>query len=784
MRGRCWMQFVNAPGRLQGIGVVVILCFMIPASVAQSISVSGYVVDAETGERLSHANIFNIDAKSGTTTNDYGFFKLLSDIGWLNLSASYVGYSSDTLTIDVSSDTTITIPLHPRIGLLDGIAVAAERQVLWDNAHLLTPDNIAELPAIAGERDLLKVAQTLPGIRSGTEGTSGLYVRGGSPDQNLILLDGVPIYHAAHVFGFLSLFNPDAVQSVRILKGGFPARYGSRLSSVVDVDTREGSLNEAGARIGTSPVAARLLVEGPIRRKRASYLLSVRRTYLDALALMFLPNGGMKVGAYFYDLNGKVNFIISPDSRLYANAYAGRDRYYRHSSERINGFDEVSREGIGWSNYLATVKFTRVLSPSLFLELAALTTNYQLAVYDHERVIVNGKMELAGLRYESAIRDYGASGSLDIFANDDHSIRMGFQLTYHQFRPGAAHHPGDDSSIEDPPTHHAFEGAAYVEDEATIFQKWHANLGVRASSFSTGGRTYASIEPRASLSYSLTDRAAITTSVNVMQQYVHLLTSSGVGMPTDLWLPTTKSVRPQRALQTTLGYTFRSTETEARIEGSYKAMNGLLEYREGASFASSGQDWQRKITQGTGRYLGIEVFLRRQFENTTATVAYTLSQSSRRFSEIDDGEQFPFRYDRPHDVSLTISHQISERRSLTAFWTYGSGDAITIPKAWYFDPTSSLGGRVYSFFGSRGNYRTPAYHRLDFVYNIKYSWSWADGVLGLGMYNAYGRANPFYMFVDTDPANQFGPYSDVPALELKKMSIFRFVPIISLDLRL
>lgn len=766
------------------IAVLVIFFIITPASLAQPFSVSGYVEDAETGERLAYANVFNVREKSGTSTNDYGFFRLTVNQGFVKLAASHVGYSPDSVAVRVLRDTSVTISLPPRTQLIGDVQITADRHRVSENVLILTPEEIAALPALGGESDVLKVIQTLPGVRSGSEGTTGLHVRGGTPDQNLILLDGVPIYHAAHLFGFVSLFNPDAVQSVRVIKGGFPARYGSRLSAVVDVDTKEGSLNHMSARVGLSPIAARFMIEGPLVTKRASYALSARRTYLDALASMILPEGAIDMRAYFYDFNGKINYILSSKSRIYASVYGGRDRYYRHSSERIEGADEGAREGIGWTNSLATLRFTRVLSPRVFFELAAHTSDYKLNVYDFEQSVRNGVSEFAGLQYQSGIRDHGVSGELDIFANEDHSIRAGIQLTHHQFRPGTAHYAGADSALGAPTIHYALEGAAYLEDEISVLRRWNATVGLRASGFRTGGRSYGSFEPRILVSFSLTETSTVSTSFSIMQQYVHLLTSSAVGMPTDLWLPTTETVRPERASQATLGYTFRSPQMEARIEGSYKRVDGLLEYREGASFAGSEQDWQKKITQGAGRYIGLEVSVSRRFAHTTATVAYTLSRSTRLFSEIDGGKRFLFRYDRPHDAAITLTHKLSDRRNVTAFWTYGSGDAVTLPRAWYHDPVSRPGGRVFAFFGSRGNYRTPAYHRLDFVYNITYKWSRADAVLGLGMYNVYGRANPFYMSVDTYPANQFGSLSEVPPLSLKKVSVFRFIPVLSLGVTL
>lgn len=758
---------------------------------AQTVTVKGYVEEAGTGERLAFATVYDTLRQTGTSTNEFGFFSLPARAGLLVLQFSYVGYASRTVQLDAMEDTVLVVSLVPVSATLREVVVSGTQGdiPLGFGQDILTPRQIRELPALLGESDVLKALQHLPGVRSGTEGTSGMYVRGGSPDQNLILLDGAPVYHAAHLFGFLSTFNPDAIQSVRLTKGGFPARYGGRLSSVIDIDTREGNLDRLEARIGISPIVSRLLIDGPIRKGRSSFLLSGRRTFLDVLMRPFLSDEGTRIGAYFYDVNGKLNHIVSPSSRVYASFYAGRDRYFLHKMEAYegqNGLREAEREGIHWRNVTGTIRWTHIVGRNTFLSLTSLVSSYHLNVSEEEEEIRNGIGGYYALRYRSGIRDIGIRLDVDIFPDERHTVKTGIHLVHHVFRPGATHYRtllsdvhAVDTVLAPSDRMAALEGSIYVEDELRLGNRWHANVGVHGSIFGTGGRTYRSVQPRLSVRYALSTERFLNASFSTMKQYIHLLASSGVGMPTDLWLPTTERISPERATQVTLGYAWDRKRYTFRVEGSFKSMDGLLEYREGASFLGIDDDWQNKVLQGTGLGYGIEILLQKRLGRTTGWVAYTLSKTTRSFPDINEGRAFPYRYDRRHDFNLALVHLLSNRRSLSIAWVYGSGDAVTIARAWHTDQYRT---RVLPFYPSRGNVRTPSYHRLDLSYRIRYGWRGAEGTLSMGVYNAYGRKNPFYLFIE--PVERSSPAEQVPPLAIKQISLFRFIPAMGFDVSL
>ena len=748
---------------------------------------SGEIKDGETGEQLAYATVYAIEAERGVSANDFGFFSITLPVRPYTFVVSHVGYAAQDVQATLRADTTIVFELWPSVETLDEVEIVDAPQAALSglNQEIFTPAEIARVPVIMGETDVLKAIQVLPGIQAGNEGSAGIYVRGGGPDQNMILLDGAPIYHAGHVFGFLSVFNTDAVQSVRVIKGGFPARYGGRLSSVIDIDMREGNTEELDVRGSISPVAVRMSVEGPLQKDRSAFIVSARRTFLDVLLNPVLQDENTELGYYFYDLNGKINHVFSPNTRMYASVYAGRDRYFNRVeevfAEEVPQLTELDNEGLGWRNTSATWRVTHIAGPRLFGALTALYSRYRLASTDELGFEQGDRIELSGVDYASGIRDFTGKLDVDYFVHDRHSLKAGLYVTHHAFTPRIAQLENVQSASSGQAIRQsanqqidAVEGGAYLEDEMRLSSSWSVNAGVHASWFTVEGTDYSSVQPRFATRFQLAPGQEITASYTWMEQYIHLLTPSGVGVPTDLWLPSTNRVKPEKARQWTLGYAIRLPGVEVQLEGYIKEMEGLLEYKEGASFSGTNQDWQDKVEQGDGRARGIELLLRKPTGRLTGFLGYTLARSDRAFENLNEGRQFPYRYDRRHDVSLLLTYHLSDRRALTGSWVYGTGQALTVPSSWYADP---LLIDVFTYYRDRGNFRAPALHRLDVSYTIDYTATWGTSTLGLHIYNLYNRRNTFYLFFDA--LNEVDLRTEDGFPRIKQKSLFPVIPSIS-----
>jgi len=748
---------------------------------AQPAIVQGFVEDATSGERLAFATLTDSSTGRGAVANRFGYFSIRTPGDRVTLFIRHVGYLPAVARLDTRDGSAIVIALSPEPIVLEEVLVAADSltspPVL--GLHTLPIAEIRALPALLGEADALKALQLLPGVSSGSEGSAGLFVRGGGNDQNSVLLDGAPIYNASHILGFLSVFNTDVLQEVRMIKGGYPARYGGRLSSVVDIDTREGNLNQLALRGSVSPIASSVVVDGPIEKGKSAYLIGARRTYLDALFKQQLKNETTDLGFYFYDVNAKVNRILSDKSRLFLSAYSGKDRYFNNQEERFRDTDPVlvesNREGMSWRNATTSLRLTSLLSDRLFLAVMGLASRYRLLTHLEEAVALGANEEREGVRYRSGIDDQSLRADLDFSVSPRHLLRGGLSLSRHVYNPGAMQYLSETAGGDETPvptrraTAAAWEG--YVEDTFTGLGRWSGNLGVHTSAFRVEGTTFWSVQPRLALQFALAPAHALQGSFTRMRQYVHLLAPSGLGLPTDLWLPSTRRVGPEEATQATLGYSYNRGGLSVTVEGYVKEMTGLLEYREGASFLGIDSDWQEKVTIGEGTSRGVELSVMKRRGVTTGSLAYTLSRTDRRFADINDGASFPYRYDRRHMVTVSFNRQLTERRAISGVWVYGSGEAITIPEGWYTDRFFS---EVYTFYGKRGNFRTPAHHRLDVAYRIAYTHKRSKGELSLGAYNLYNRKNPFYIYAERPDGAD--PHTAIEPLAIRQLSLFPVIP--------
>lgn len=793
MRRNALATRVGAPR--VALGVLFLFVLGVPKARSQETpprraTLSGFVSDAESGERLPGASLFVPILEAGTTANAAGFFSLTLPVrpDTLRLRVSYVGYRTEAVALVLSEDRRLDVALVPEPPEAGEVEVVAERGEdavgsTRMSVTALTAAEVERLPALLGEPDPIKAIQLLPGVQSGAEGQTGLYVRGGGPDQNLVLLDGAPLYNVSHVLGFLSVFNADAVGRVELTTGGFPARYGGRLSSVVDVTMREGSRNRHGVEGSVGVVASSLTAEGPLplASGRGSFLVSARRTYIDVLARPFLKDqaDGRSFTTYFYDLNARLTLGPTPRDRLALSAYLGNDVYGTAYETADGSFSERFEGGATWGNALATLRWSRPLSGRLFATAALTASRYRFLTTTRLVQANAGPTPAESFQeviYASGITDLGGRADAEWTPSAGHAVRVGASLTRHGFNPGVGtlvYQLADSAAATTqgltPDTFGftTWEGFVYAEDDVGLSARLQANVGLHASAMRVGAQAYASLQPRLAARYLLGPDWSVKASFTTMEQYLHLLAHTGINLPTDLWVAPTERVPPQRAWQAAVGTTARlGRGWTGSVEGFYKDMRGLIEYRPGASFVTPGAGWEDQVEVGRGWAYGAELLLRRTAGRTTGWLGYTLSWSLRRFDGVNDGAQFPYRYDRRHDVELVLSHAFSERLDLGLTWVYGTGQATTLATARFFengllDPgqlvlldPNYVGGPperpTLLDYGPRGGFRLAPYHRLDLALSWHFGRAFllrgGESTLSVGAYNAYNRRNPFFLF--------------------------------------
>jgi len=768
--------------------------------------VSGFVVDAESSESLIGATIYAPEMLVGTTTNRYGFFSITVPTDSVRLIISYVGYLPRTIDLVLTEDIQTNFELTPELTTLDDLEVTAVGESAVEAIQMsqikLPVETIRALPVLAGETDIFKTLQLLPGVQSGREGTAGLYIRGGTPDQNLILLDGVPIYNPSHLYGFLSIFNSDAIKDVTLIKGGIPARYGGRLSSVVDITMEEGNLREFEGTASIGLIGSSFTLQGPIKKDKASFIVAARRTYLDLLVYPFLDEND-KAGYYFYDASAKINYIISDQDRVYLSFYAGSDRSY--TRERWNqDFDNIQNEAkgnLGWRNLSTTMRWNRVWSGKVFSNTLIGYTHYRIGtrVSDQYHQLDDRSNIFSFYRdsFLSGISDVIGRIDFDYAPNPIHYIRFGAGSTLHAYNTGTVSEQefGVDIVPVDTVYHpgyriRATQIHAYIEDEIRLLPQLSLNAGIRASSFFVRDRRYDSIEPRLNARWKFSDNMAFKTSYTLTKQNSHLLpVANGLSLPLDLWVPATNQVRPQSATQMASGFAWNSPKRtyEVTVEGFYKWMNSLIEYSEGARTSGiSGDFWETQVETGKGWSYGGELFVRKSKGRLTGWIGYSLTKTQRKFPELNGGRVFPFRFDRLHDLSATAIWKLSPSVDLSAVWVYGTGQAVWLPVGQFYgyrhDPARTEDffddphSRVVRAYGERNSVRTSAYHRLDLSVQFKRQRSWAHRILSFGVYNAYARKNAFLLQVEK-------AYDQVSNDELnyfifKEVSAFPIIPFV------
>lgn len=758
----------------QAFIILLALLGFAPGLSAQQVTISGYVTEKNSGERLTGATVYIPGSKLGTTTNNFGFYSLTLPADSVQLRVAYVGYTPWSTVLHLKSNISLNIELQPSAEMKE-VVITDKKNAIHERTQMSAIDlpiqTIKALPAFLGETDVLKALQLLPGVQAGNEGATGIYVRGGGPDQNLILLDGVPVYNASHLFGFFSVFNSDAIRSVELIKGGFPARYGGRLSSVVDINMKEGNKEQLHGEGGIGLIASRMTLEGPLQKGKSSFMISGRRTYYDVIARPFMK-GNVTAGYFFYDLNGKVNFKLGKKDHLYISGYFGRDKFY--SREKSDGqFQSNSFNArLSWGNITGVARWNHQYNSKLFGNLTAYYSQYQFLISSQSRSAFNGSNEEYLLRYTSGINDKTLKYDFDYIPHPNHYIKAGAGYIYHTYKPGAqqtkvsALGSNMDTTIGDKDIH-AGEIDVYAEDDIRLSAALKMNIGVHWTGFSVQERFYQSLQPRLALRYLVCERLSAKASFVQMNQFVHLLTNSSIGLPTDLWVPVTARVPVQQSYQGAAGLAYtHKNGVELSLEAYYKTMNNVLEYKEGASFFQAGSNWENKVVTGTGKSYGAELFLQKKKGQFTGMLGYTLSWTTRKFDQLNNGNEFPYRYDRRHDLKIAGIYQLCEGIEISAEWIFGTGNAITLPVGYYNGPD----GNLVQVYGDRNGYRMKPYHRGDL--SIKFSkqkkrWerSWV-----ISAYNVYNRKNPFYIYSSLN--NQGNTV-------FKQMSLFSIIPSIS-----
>jgi hypothetical protein len=755
-------------------------------------TVSGYVTDEKTGEKLFGALVYDTVHRLGAVTNEYGFYSLTGPNETFVVRFSYSGLETVYRSMPTSIES-LNISLAT-IKELNEVIITGNRSIQQSTSGTieLQMDKVDKLPIILGEKDVMRVLQLLPGVKSGGEASSGIYVRGGSPDQNLILLDGVPIYNASHLFGFFSTFNSDAISGVTLIKGGFPSRYGGRVSSVLDMRMKEGNMKHFNVEGSVGIIASRLLVEGPIKEGKTSFAVSGRRTYIDALYRPFLIAAeNVDAGYFFHDFNAKIQHKINDKHHLYLSGYFGLDKIFITQKPDIyydgdgTSYKEVVKSGLQWGNSIGALRWNYRIGPKLFMNTTATVSRYQFKIGLEEKTDIkttngNKSVQKIAFGYDSGILDYGIKTDLTYLPNTKHSIRFGASEIYHTFTPGISYFTiqnGNQNQSEKNGslTQYSHELSLYVEDDFQITERLKVNYGIHHSSFVSNGTFYHVPQPRLSGNYQLDTKSSIKFGASRMAQFLHLLSNTGIGLPTDLWVPATNQTKPVLAHQYSLGY-YRELPKNMlfSVEGYYKKMNNLIQYKEGVSFIGGSQDWQERITVGQGWAYGAEFFLEKRKGDWTGWIGYTLSWSERQFDELNQGKKFFHRYDRRHDMSFVLTYTINETWDIGLVFVYGTGNAMTLGTQVY-SPAPNNGILDYFFepvitnFDQMNDYRMPAYHRMDIGANRKKDKKYGTSVTSFSIYNVYNRQNPFMI--------TRGMQNNNPAL--MQVSLFPIIPSVS-----
>jgi len=739
---------------------------------AQKYTISGKVKDAQNGEELIGATVFVKSQNTGTISNEYGYFSLTLPEGEYELVINYIGFESIHQKIDLNKDYSFNFELKETSADLHEVEIKGERldKNIRSNEMSnikLQAKSIKKIPAFMGEVDLIKAIQLLPGVQSASEGSSGFSVRGGSPDQNLILLDEATVYNASHLMGFFSVFNNDAIKDVKIYKGDIPASHGGRLSSLLDVRMRDGNSKKISVTGGIGTISSRLTIEGPIIKDKTTFIVSGRRTYAD-LMLKFSSDEKQKQSILnFYDINAKVSHTFNENNRLYLSFYNGKDTFG-------NPFSTFK-----FGNQTSTLRWNHLFSKKLFSNFTLINSIYNYKL---------GTSEDSPNPFEwwSKMTDYGGRGDFTYFLNPQNTIKFGFEGTYHCFEPGTARGLGDEALFTEfkQPSSFALDYAFYISNEQKLGERFQLKYGLRLSIFQNIGpgtiynfddnyekidstvypsgeifNTYMGLEPRLGISYMINDKSSIKANYSRTRQYMQLAQNATAGTPLDVWFPASPNVLPQIADQVALGYfrNFKDNMIETSVEIYYKNMQNSIDFKDFAEVLLN-EELEGELRFGKSWSYGAEFLIRKNTGKLTGWVSYTYSKTQRKFKDINNGNPYNAPYDKPHDVSIVLAYDLHPRWEVAATWVYATGQPATFPTG-----RAEYGNLIVPIYSDRNAYRLRDYHRLDVSVTWKKKkkenakWDWD---LNFSVYNAYGRHNTWSINFVQDPVNPNVTYAE------------------------
>jgi len=806
----------------------------------KEVTISGFIYDIESHETLIFANIFDPISGQGTVSNNFGFYSISLPPGEIGLRPSYVGYTSENFPFTITQDTVIHFFLQPS-SLLKEVVVEGHLkdpvQSVETGKVSLNAATLKAIPSFMSENDVIKALQQMPGVAVGTDGMAGLYVRGGNADENLYLVDGNPLYHIHHLLGLFSTFNPEAVKTMDFYKGSFPARYGDRLSSVVDVRMNDGDMKKFSGTASIGLISSRVNLQGPVVKDKTSYSVSLRRTYLDLIArpVLYFMNrqnkksdpdyyGTTDLAYYFYDFNAKINHKLSDKSRLYLSLYDGKDKFFfNNRSQYGNAFYYYDEQGeqayipsehgnalhtgtesanidIGWGTRMASLGWTYAVNSKLFSNATLVYNRYRsnISLSYEDRMTSSYTDEATGETrssttydfykpvYRSGIEDMGYRLDFDYAYNNHHLIRFGTAFLHHNFRPEESRvfqvQEDGGRSRNDTITYaddrvKVQELSFYAEDEMGIGPQLKANMGVHLSGFFVQGKSYLSAQPRFSARYLLSKDLSLKASYGRMSQYVHLLQSSYFNSPNDLWVPITKNVKPLSSHQLSFGIYGKHRGFDLSAETYYKRSSNQVEYKDGASILTGNSNWEERVAQGIGISYGVELMAQKSVGNTSGWVGYTLSWANRRYpgGEINQGSTYPAKFDNRHKINAVLMHTFNRKFDLSLSWVYATGNWTTLPVEEYID----MDGNKQPYFPQRNNYKMPNYQRLDLSFNYyRHKKNGRTGIWNFSLYNLYAHHNSFLVL----PGEKYLPNPDTadgyPQRSYPAYQSFALLPII------
>ncbi len=787
-------MYIRFCGRLPLL-IGLILMLATSAYAQKKVTLSGYVHDGATGELLIGATVFIKEANQAAQTNNYGFYSISVPAATYAVSFAYVGFTTHTEKLEMVDSKTLNVDLANQ-NVIKEVEISARKDENVKNTEMgttkLSIERIKTLPVLFGEVDILKTLQLLPGVQSAGEGNAGFYVRGGGPDQNLVLLDEAVVYNTGHLFGFFSVFNSDAVKDVTLIKGGAPANYGGRLSSVVDVTMKDGNNKEFHAEGGIGLIASRLTLEGPLKKNKGSFLLAGRRTYIDVLTKPFLKGNLAGSGYYFYDLNLKANYTFSDRDKVFLSGYMGLDKFnYENSTGTF-------KADIPWGNKTATLRWNHLFSDKIFVNTSVIYNDYNFASSFNQN--------LFAIKLSSGIKDYNAKSDLDYYTTFHHHFKAGFNYIYHTFTPNQVSGEVDTTVLR--PNNalikYAHEAGAYIMDDFDLTPWLRVNAGIRYSWFGQVGpytryiynlngvktdstayssgqlvKSYGGWEPRLNLRFELNEASSIKASIAKTYQYIHLLSDNGTTLPTDVWVPSTYIVQPEIAWQYSVGYfrNFLDNKLETSVEVYYKDLQNQIQYKEGYT-PNSLIDPEQEYVFGSGKAYGAEFFINKTQGKFTGWIGYTLAYTNLTFPALNNGQTFPAKYDQRHDVSIVGSYQYSKKWTFSSVFVFGSGTTITLPSSFYF-----INNNLVQQNGKLNGFRLFPYDRLDVsaVYTPQHAKpkKW-EGSWAFSIYNVYDRHNPYFLYV-----NQTGTVNSPGGIKLQviEVSIFPIIPSITYNFK-